>query len=67
MADDSHVSQKMRLLRRDDHSRILTAAEFRGLADVPPEVEWLANITNPSTRRAFQNDVLLRPPLRLDR
>jgi integrase/recombinase XerD len=31
-------------------SRLLTAAEFHQLADVPPEVEWFANLSNPSTR-----------------
>jgi hypothetical protein len=31
-------------------SRMLTAAEFHRLADVPPEVEWFANLSNPSTR-----------------
>src|SRR4051794_2935708 len=35
----------------------LTPAQFGQLADVPPEVEWLANITNPKTRRAYNNDV----------
>jgi site-specific recombinase XerD len=35
----------------------LTAAEFQQLADVPPEVEWFANIENPNTRRAYQSDV----------
>jgi site-specific recombinase XerD len=35
----------------------LTAAEFRGLADVPPEAEWFANITNPRTRRAYKIDL----------
>ena len=50
-------SDKRALVRVDDPSRVLTAAEFRGLADVPPEVEWFANITNPNTRRAYQNDV----------
>jgi integrase/recombinase XerD len=35
----------------------LTPAQFSGLADVPPEVEWLANITNPKTRRFYKNDV----------
>jgi hypothetical protein len=34
--------------------RLLTAAEFQGLAQVPPEVEWFANIHNPQTRRAYQ-------------
>ena len=37
--------------------RLLTAAEFHKLADVPPEVEWFANPTNPSTRRAYENAV----------
>jgi hypothetical protein len=27
------------------------------LADVPPELEWLANITNAKTRSAYRNDV----------
>jgi hypothetical protein len=28
----------------------LTPAQYRDLAEVPPELEWLANITNPKTR-----------------
>jgi Phage integrase, N-terminal SAM-like domain len=35
----------------------LTPAEFSALADVPPETEWLANITNLKTRRCYQADV----------
>jgi signal transduction histidine kinase len=35
----------------------LTPAQFAQLADVPPELEWLANITNPKTRRAYKADV----------
>jgi len=38
-------------------SRLLTAAEFHRLADVPPEVEWFANLTNPQTRRAYETAV----------
>ncbi len=38
-------------------NRLLTAAEFHLLADVPPEVEWFANLSNPSTRRAYENAV----------
>jgi site-specific recombinase XerD len=38
-------------------ARALTAKEFLDLADVPPEIEWFANITNPQTRRAYQNDL----------
>ena len=37
--------------------RLLTAAEFHRLADVPPEVEWFANLSNPHTRRAYENAV----------
>ncbi len=35
----------------------LTRAEFEQLADVPPEEEWLDNITSLKTRRAYCNDV----------
>jgi len=35
-------------------NRALTAAEFQGLSDVPPEIEWFANIHNEKTRRAYQ-------------
>jgi integrase/recombinase XerD len=35
----------------------LTRGEFERLAEVPPEEEWLANITNAKTRRAYKNDV----------
>ena len=37
--------------------RSLTRAQYGQLADVPPELEWLANITNAKTRRAYKNDV----------
>lgn len=31
--------------------------QFQGLADVPPEIEWFANLTNANTRRAYQQDI----------
>ena len=37
--------------------RLLTAAEFHRLADVPPEVEWFANLSNPNTRRVYENAI----------
>jgi integrase/recombinase XerD len=37
--------------------RLLTAEQFRRLADVPPEVEWFANLTSPATRRAYENAI----------
>jgi integrase/recombinase XerD len=32
-------------------------AQFEHLADMPPELEWLANLTNEKTRRAYKIDV----------
>jgi integrase/recombinase XerD len=37
--------------------RLLTAAEFHRLAEVPPEFEWFANLTNPSTKRAYEKAI----------
>ena len=38
-------------------NRLLTAAEFHQLADVPPEVEWFANLSNAHTRRVYENAI----------
>jgi integrase/recombinase XerD len=35
----------------------LTAEEFHRLSDVPPAIEWVANIRNEKTRRAYRRDV----------
>ena len=35
----------------------LTMAEFTQLSEVPPAITWFANLDNPQTRRAYQNDV----------
>jgi integrase/recombinase XerD len=40
-----------------DSERTLSLEQYRALADVPPELEWLANITNEKTRRAYKVDV----------
>jgi integrase/recombinase XerD len=40
-----------------NQTRLLNKAEFQKLSDVPPEVEWFANIKNPNTRRAYRNDL----------
>ena len=37
--------------------RMLTATEFRDLAEVPPAAEWFANLDNANTRRSYQNDL----------
>jgi hypothetical protein len=37
--------------------RRLTNTQFQQLADVPPAMTWFANISNPQTQRAYQNDL----------
>ena len=37
--------------------RPLSRAEFQRLQEVPALIEWLANIENPNTRRAYASDV----------
>ena len=34
---------------------LLSRAEYQRLADVPPEIEWFANLGNQATRRAYEN------------
>jgi hypothetical protein len=34
-----------------------TTTVFHRLADVPPEAQWFANLTNPQTRRAYETAV----------
>ncbi len=38
-------------------NRLLTAAEFQELRDVPPEREWFKNIRNPHTKRAYKHAI----------
>ncbi|CAN7761237.1 tyrosine-type recombinase/integrase [Cupriavidus necator] len=40
-----------------DAPRGLTAVEFQGLRDMPPEAEWFANLGSIATRRAYQADL----------
>ena len=37
------------------NSRAYASDRFEGEDDVPPEVEWFANLGNKSTRRAYEN------------
>jgi integrase/recombinase XerD len=41
----------------DAAGKRLSRAEFQGLGEMPPELEWFANLDNPRTRRAYRNDV----------
>lgn len=36
-------------------NRFLTNVDFARLADVPPEIEWFANLGNSQTRRSYEN------------
>lgn len=38
-------------------TQTLTPGQFEGLAEVPPEIEWFANLTNANTRRAYRQDI----------
>ena len=40
-----------------DSIHALTLDQYSALADVPPEIEWLNNITNEKTRRFYKSDV----------
>ena len=46
------------VVRPGDGSRaggaLLTQEAFQRLAEVPPEVEWFANLASPATRRAYE-------------
>jgi hypothetical protein len=37
--------------------RRLSRTEFQGLGEMPPELEWFANLDNARTRRAYRLDV----------
>ena len=55
MSEALKTSSSQQVMDRID--RRLTATEFQGLADVPPELEWFANIDNPRTRKAYRGDL----------
>jgi site-specific recombinase XerD len=51
------TDEKLPSPAQDPTGRLLTAADFQRLADVPPELEWFANLTNRCTRRAYEQAV----------
>jgi hypothetical protein len=44
-------------IHQDDSERRLTAVEFQQLTAMPAAADWFANVDNPRTRRAYQNDL----------
>ena len=57
MTDDTAESGSLAVSSTE---RPLSRAEFQGLGDMPPEVEWFANLDNPRTRRAYRWVELVR-------
>ena len=55
MDDTKNPSQP--LVPQRASAGLLTRREFQDLADVPPEVEWFANLDNARTRRAYRIDL----------
>jgi integrase/recombinase XerD len=53
----NETSKSTALTTQGTTGRLLTAAQFHQLTDVPAAVVWLGNIDNPNTRRAYQGDV----------
>lgn len=51
------ASGKSGLDRTGSSERRLTDSQFRCLADIPPEVEWFANLDNSHTARAYRRDL----------
>src|SRR3954453_12381169 len=51
------MAQDLETIASTTGERLLTQTEFRRLAEVPPEIEWFANLKNENTRRAYRNDV----------
>ena len=54
---EEHENDNKKLTVHSATGGLLTRAEFQKLADVPPEVEWFADIRNSRTRRAYQIDI----------
>ena len=53
----SDPHQTLPTIPSDPTGRLLTADDFRKLSDVPPAIEWFANLTNRCTRRAYENAI----------
>src|SRR4051794_25283031 len=54
---DPPNEQSLGVALEPGEGRRLSRAEFQGLSDMPPELEWFANLDNPRTRRAYRLDV----------
>src|SRR5690242_15351775 len=57
MIQEAKHEESLGMASETGEGRRLGRAEFQGLSDMPPELEWFANLANPRTRRAYRNDV----------
>ena len=53
----TYMNQEKSLQLLNNDHRMLTADQFHQLSDIPPELEWLANIESEKTARAYRRDV----------
>ncbi len=57
MTRPSENTQALSLSAPDRAGIVLSSAEFQGLADMPPELEWFASLESLHTRRAYERDI----------
>ena len=57
MTRPSEITQALSLSAPDRAGIVLSSAEFQGLADMPPELEWFASLESLHTRRAYERDI----------
>ena len=57
MIQDAENGDALALPSENGAGKRLSRAEFQGLGDMPPELEWFANLYNPRTQRAHRNYV----------
>src|SRR3954468_21345564 len=57
MIQDPQNGESLAIASDNGAGKRLSRAEFQGLGEMPPELEWFANLDNPRTRRAYRLDV----------
>src|SRR4051812_22327015 len=57
MIQDAQKEESLAVALEQEQGKRLSRAKFQGLSDMPPELEWFANLDNPRTRRAYRLDV----------
>jgi hypothetical protein len=50
MTQDAQNGDSLAIASENGTGKRLSRGEFQGLGDMPPELEWFANLDNPPTR-----------------